>query len=197
MGTDFMDLGGALTKILNEYPTATTQPFTGNALAAFIRRDFPELIRNTAQIPDEYEIVGSAGQSRWVKSPWAAILDPTITDSAQRGYYFVYLFREDFTGCYLSFNQGVTDVRDIYGASVKAALRTRAIDFRSRPPNIPDQFSASQIDLRPSAQSNYAADYEAGNILAKFYDPSDMPADSILAQDLQSCSSPENGAKCL
>jgi hypothetical protein len=46
MGTDFMDLGGALTKILNEYPTATTQPFTGKALAAFIRRDFPELIRH-------------------------------------------------------------------------------------------------------------------------------------------------------
>lgn len=131
-----------------------------------------------------------------MKSPWAAILDPAITDSAERGYYFVYLFREDSREL-SSFNQGVTDVRDIYGASVKVALRTCAIDFRSRLPNIPDQFSASQIDLRPSAQSSYAADYETGNILAKFYDPSDMPADTILAQDLQSCSSPENGARCL
>jgi 5-methylcytosine-specific restriction enzyme A len=125
-----MELGSALTKILNEYPTATTQSFGRNDLASFIR--------------------------------------------------------EDFTGCYLSLNQGVTDVRDIYGASVKGALRTRAVDFRSRLSDIPERFSASPIDLRPSDQSNYAADYEAGNIFATFYADSEMPSDSILAQDLQS-----------
>jgi len=54
----------------------------------------------------DYLVKGSAGQSQWAASPWVAILDPLITDSAQRGYYPVYLFREDFTGFYLSLNQG-------------------------------------------------------------------------------------------
>jgi 5-methylcytosine-specific restriction enzyme A len=96
-----------------------------------------------AQIPDGYVIDGSAGQGQWARSPWVAMLDPLVSDSAQRGYYVVYLFREDFTGFYLSLNQGVTDVREIYGAKVKNALKTRAVDFRSRLLDIPTTF----IDL--------------------------------------------------
>jgi 5-methylcytosine-specific restriction enzyme A len=38
--------------------------------------------------------------------------------------------------------------------------------------------------LQPSSASNYSADYQAGNILAKFYDASNVPADSVLAEDL-------------
>jgi 5-methylcytosine-specific restriction protein A len=143
------------------------------------------MLREVAQIPDEFSIDGSAGQGQWARSPWFAILDPLVSDSAQGGYYVVYLFREDFTGFYLSLNQGVTDVRKIYGTAVKNALKARAIDFRSRLAQIPPRFGALEIDLRPSSPSNYSADYEAGNILATFYDSAGLPPDAVLAEDLQ------------
>ena len=41
---------------------------------------------------------GSAGQGNWAVGPWVAIFDARVTDSAQNGYYPVYLFREDMRG---------------------------------------------------------------------------------------------------
>jgi 5-methylcytosine-specific restriction protein A len=180
-----MQLSEAFKTILNEYPLAMTQSFPANPLAAFVRKGLPELISEIAQISSDYLIEGSAGQGQWARSPWVAILDPLVSDSAQRGYYVVYLFREDFTGFYLSLNQGVTDVRRIYGSAVKNALKTRAVDFRSRLGEIPAAFSAGQIDLRPSSQSNYSADYEVGNIVAKFYELTTLATDAVLIEDLR------------
>lgn len=180
-----MELREALSKILTEYRAASGEAFSGHPLANFIRREVPKLLRERAQIPDEYAIEGSAGQGEWARSPWIAILDPLVSDSAQRGYYAVYLFREDLTGVYLSLNQGVTDIRRIYGSNVKSALKARAIDYRSR---IADSVSRSElleIDLRPSAQGNYSADYEAGNIFASFYASAAMSTDSEIAEDLR------------
>ncbi len=181
-----MQLNEALTRILIEYSTAMRQPFSGNVLAGVIRKTVPDLIRECAQIPEEYAIEGSAGHGRWARSPWVAILDPLVSDSAQSGYYVVYLYREDLSGLYLSLNQGVTDVRKIYGSTVKNALKTRAVDFRSKLGEIPGKFRALQIDLRPSSPSNYSADYEAGNIIATFYDRANMPTERVLIEDLHS-----------
>jgi 5-methylcytosine-specific restriction protein A len=64
-------------------------------------------------------------------------------------------------------------------------LKTRASDFRSRLSGIPTGFGALEIDLRPSSASNYSADYEAGNIVAKFYDAADLPPDLLFAEDLR------------
>jgi 5-methylcytosine-specific restriction protein A len=142
------------------------------------------LIRQIAQVPGEFLIEGSAGQGQWARSPWIAILDPLVSDSAQRGYYIVFLYREDFSGFYLSLNQGVTDVRRIYGAAVKGALKTRARDLRSRLGVILNRFSEVEMDLRPASQANFSADYEAGNILSRFYPSEKVPDDSVLIEDL-------------
>ena len=98
----------------------------------------------------DYIVEGSAGQGQWTRCPWVAVFDPVVTDSAQRGYYPVYLFREDFTGVYLSLNQGVTDVREQYKSRVKDALRTRAADYRARLGDVGAIFPLQEIDLRPS-----------------------------------------------
>jgi 5-methylcytosine-specific restriction protein A len=165
---------------------AIGQPFAGHALAGFIREEIPRLIRKIAGISSDYIIKGSAGQGQWAQSPWVAVLDPLVSKSAQEGYYVVYLFREDFTGLYLSLNQGVTDVRNIYGSAAKDALKTRAHDFRARLGKTPSRFENLGIDLRPSSRSNYSADYEAGNILATFCDGGNLPADGLLIEDFHS-----------
>jgi 5-methylcytosine-specific restriction protein A len=178
-------LTDALKKILNEYPRALSETFKRHPLAAFLRKDLPESIRRIAEIPAEFEIEGSAGQGQWTRCPWIAVLDPLVTDTAQKGYYVVYLFREDFSGFYLSLNQVVTDVRKIYKTDAKSALRARASDFRARLPKERGCMTLETIDLRPSSSSNYSADYEAGNILSVFYDASETLSESALVDDLR------------
>lgn len=180
-----MLLTEAFIKILSEYPSAIREKFKGHKLAGFLRNDLPNLIGRVGEIPSGYEIDGSAGQGQWTRCPWVAILDSLVTDTAQKGYYVVYLFREDFSGFYLSLNQGVTDVRRIYKGDVKSALRARALDFRARLPRETGRVSLESIDLRPSSSSNYSADYQAGNILSVFYDASETRSESAFVEDLR------------
>jgi len=185
-----MALKEAIQRILTDYPTAKTKDFAGNELADFLRRDFPETVRKViAGISEangtDYIVQGSAGQGQWVRCPWVAIFDPVVTESAERGYYPVYLFREDFTGLYFSLNQGVTDVREQYKAKVKDALRTRAADYRTRLGKDVLPFTNEEVDLRPSSATNYSADYEAGNIVGNFYPANSVPDEQSLVEDMR------------
>jgi len=185
-----MALKEAIQRILVEYPAAKHEAFKGHQLGDFLRHEFPEMLRTiigeiSGADGTDYIVKGSAGQSQWVFCPWLAIFDPIVTDSAERGYYPVYLFREDFTGLYFSLNQGVTDVREQYKARVKDALRTRAADYRSRLGNSHQPFIDKALDLRPTSSTNFSADYEAGNIVAKFYPSDSIPDDHSLKEDVR------------
>ena len=185
-----MALREAIERVLADYPTARGELFKGHKLAEFLRHDLPNALRlliTDVYAADGFDFIveGSAGQGRWVFCPWVAIFDPIVTDSAERGFYPVYLFREDFTGLYFTLNQGVTDVREQYKARVKEALKTRAADFRTRLGSDTGPFTKDPIDLRPSSSTSYSADYEAGNIVAKFYDASTLPDEEVLKNDLR------------
>jgi 5-methylcytosine-specific restriction enzyme A len=184
-----MPLRTALSKVLAEYQAATGTEFKGNPLAQFLRHELPDTliasIENSTAADDNWILEGSAGQGQWTRCPWVAIFDPEVTRSAQRGYYPVYLFREDLTGVYLSLNQGVTDVREQYKSRAKDALRTRAADYRARLGKDGSTFPLGEIDLQPSQNSSYAADYEAGNIVAVFYSANSLPSEEVLTTDLK------------
>ena len=108
--------------------------------------------------------------------PWTGVFNKKITDSAQRGYYIVYLFREDMKGVYLSLNQGMTDIKNqtSNNEETKNILRSRASNFRNRlSENLFGEF-LEEIDLGIVNSPN-APYYEAGNILAKYYSLDDLP----------------------
>jgi 5-methylcytosine-specific restriction protein A len=175
--------------VLNRYRLATQDRFRGNEIAELLTRSFPDEIRSTISSANEeagidYIVKGSAGKGQWNHCPWVAIFDPIFPVSPQRGYYPVYLFREDMRGVYLSLNQGVTDVREQYKSKRKAALRARAADYRSRLGTSTNGFSDIQIDLAPASRGSLSADYEAGNIVAKYYAAEDLPDEKSLRVDL-------------
>ena len=180
-----MGLRDDLTRVLAEYPHARRQPFAKNPLASFIRTDLPRALANFSTDPKRYKWAGSAGLGQWARAPWVAAFDVLVTNSAQEGYYPVYLFREDSTGVYLSLNQGVTTVKEQYKANAKTSLRTRAADFRSRLGEVTKNFPDLAIDLRPSAQTNDSAFYEAGNICSIFYPANSIPPEAELIRDFQ------------
>jgi 5-methylcytosine-specific restriction protein A len=184
-----MGLRKVLDDVLYLYPLAIQDGFRGNEIAEFLRRRIPEEIHSiiSTGIPNaeiEYAVEGSAGKGQWNHCPWVAIFDPIVTDSAERGYYPVYLFREDMKGVYFSLNQGVTDVREQYKSKRKAALRARAADYRSRLGNTAKAFQDIEIDLASMSRASLSADYEAGNIVAKYYAADSLPDEQSLQADL-------------
>lgn len=172
-----------LTRILTDYPTARRSPLEKHSLAIFIREAPPRELMPLAKEPERYKVEGSPGQGNWAKVPWISVFDLLVTDSAQRGYYPVYLFRSDMLGVYLSLNQGVTNVRKLYGRKARSVLRSRAQEFRAALGTGAPRFDVVDIDLA-LPKSDTASYYEDGNIAAVYYDRANIPPDTQLVSDL-------------
>lgn len=84
----------ALNTIMQQYPIAKEEPFAGHKLAEFIRHKLPEIFKT--QFPRDSDLIwaSSPGIGQWADAPWIAVFDPLITDTAQQGYYPVYLFNK-------------------------------------------------------------------------------------------------------
>ncbi|MDN3525977.1 DUF3578 domain-containing protein [Halomonas sabkhae] len=180
-----MSLNAALNIFLEEYPKAKTQPLQGNSVAEFIRTEIPQAIHQVIGENDRYLVHGSPGKGNWATVPWAAIYDRFITESAQSGFYIVYLVTEDFSGIYISLNQGVTAIRRLYGSQRKYALRTRASDYAARIGKVDADIELGPIDLKASKGSSLSADYQQGSICARYYERGAIPGDVELGNDLQ------------
>jgi 5-methylcytosine-specific restriction enzyme A len=129
-------------------------------------------------------VEGSPGKGRWAGVPWAAIFDRFVTETAQDGYYIVYLVREDSTGVYLSLNQGVTTISKQYRADARKALRTRADDYLARIGTLDRDLIRGPIDLAVCNTTGLGAFYEDGAICSKYYERGLLPGDAALAADL-------------
>lgn len=95
-----MSLNTAINLFLEEYPKAIEQRFAGHPVADFIRNDAPSTIKEVLASNERYVVHGSPGQGNWAKVPWLAIYDRFVTESAQDGFYLVYLVKEDFSGVF-------------------------------------------------------------------------------------------------
>lgn len=180
-----MSLYAALSLFLEEYPKAIKRPFAGDAVAEFIRRDVAETLGEIVGSNPRYVVHGSPGQGNWAKVPWVAVYDRFVTESAQDGYYVVYLVKEDFSGVYISLNQGVTAAKKQYGAEAKAALRVRASDFLARLGPLYSGLHDGPIDLASTRGANLSAYYQAGAICSKYYSGDALPSDEVLNADLR------------
>ena len=102
-----------LELIAETYLEAKSQGFSGNAVADFIRNEFVDSIRQELGDTEGSLIIdSSAGKGRWADTPWLAFFDPIVTESAQSGYYVVILFGANMDRVVLSFNQGITELRN-------------------------------------------------------------------------------------
>ncbi len=172
--------------ILSDYPEAYGKEFANNPLAKLIRETLPEAIRKVIPENDRYIIKGSAGAGNWTATPWVAIFDILVTDTAQSGYYPVYLFRDDMSGFYLSLNQGVTEIEKKYKRDAIQVLKLTAEDYRAQLGVIPQNFGNFKIELKKlrTTNSKFPKLYEAGNILAKYYSSFRIPSEEELHTDL-------------
>lgn len=179
-----MSLNAALSLFIEEYGRAKKSAFAGNAVAEFIRKELPTAIRQAIGPDERYLVDGSPGQGVWAGVPWTAVFDRFVTDSAQDGYYLVYLLSEDLSGLYLSLNQGITSIRAQYGAGAKEALRVRSSDFLARLGRVTDGLLLGPIDLAVTSSASLGAYYEQGAICSVHYPCPGLPNDEVLRADL-------------
>jgi 5-methylcytosine-specific restriction enzyme A len=177
-----MSIHAALSLLLEEYGLARSQTFAKNAMADMLRVDIPKEIAEAVADDARYEVDGSPGKGNWADVPWVAVLDRFVTETAQQGYYLVYLANEDCSGVYLSLNQGVTTVRQQYGVSTKKALATRAKDFLARLGTLAKGLNCGPIDL--GVKKGLGADYQQGSICSIFYPRGSLPGEEVLKADL-------------
>ncbi|WP_200255903.1 MrcB family domain-containing protein [Halorhodospira neutriphila] len=130
-------------------------------------------------------VTWSVGRGNWARVPWLTFLDERETNTTQHGVYVVYLFREDMTGVYLTFNQGVTDLQRQHGTpEARSVLRSRAKQLAGLLPASASGFrTEGAIDLR--TRGNLGRAYEHSTIAYRLYEVGELPEDDTLFADLE------------
>jgi hypothetical protein len=184
-------IADALQFVLEDYRSAReSEQFGSNTeiwqtcqrLKEVLQTSPPVLGRPTLQV------TWSVGQGNWARVPWIAFLDSRETDSTRHGVYCVYLFREDMSGVYLTFNQGVTRPKEEYGGARggRRYVKENAERVRS---SVSDQLQVAgfqlddTVDLR--ATGDLGRDYEHSTIAHRLYSRDHIPEDEDLLRDLE------------
>lgn len=183
------DITENLEAILAGYAKArASQPFSRESEMYQLFRRTETAFAKCQPVRDRpnLNVKASPGQGNWAAVPWISFLDSRETTTTQRGVYCVYLFREDMSGVYLTFNQGVTDPTKKEGwAAAEQSLRGTAAKVRQDFPQLSDHgFKLSDdIDLR--TRGVLGGSYEVSTIAHKFYPSGAVPSEEELLSDLE------------
>lgn len=177
-----MSLSLLLTQFAGNYATAITEPYSGHWLGTLVRSDLRDAVLATAGT--SFIAKGSVGNGRWANVPWLGIFHPLETNTAQSGFYVVYLLNPTERKIYLSLNQGVTEARN--ETKTKSAsldlLRTRAKILRNRIESVPSEISEIEINL--GFAEGLGAEYEAAHVLGTSYNCAELANASRVDRDL-------------
>lgn len=177
------DLRSALLRILRDYPDARYEPFKGHPLASFVRTDARQATFNALDAPAPTIVTrASPGRSAWATVPWIAVFDTTVTRSATRGFYVVYLFSADMRRLYLSLIVGTVSIRQRHGDGATDVLRDRAWLLAQRAEELGYPLPRAPIDL--ASDAGLPRDYEAAHAAGYAYEADALPAADALTADL-------------
>jgi 5-methylcytosine-specific restriction protein A len=171
-----------LQAILDDLAEARTEPLKGHALAYRIAHSWREAVEEVVA-DKSYLVTGSPGKGQWAHTVWLAVFDRMVTETAQQGYYLVYLIPSDGARAFLSLNQGTEEIySQVGGRHYRQVLEDTAARDR-------DLLEGEEIyellegPLDLGATSRLTRGYESGNIFAVEYG-SILPPEPELEADL-------------
>ena len=178
---------GDLEQFMTMYPERRSRPFATDQQLWSVVSSLQQRLKTLPSIVarQSLRVTWSVGQGNWARVPWVAFIDARITDTTQSGVYCALLFREDMSGVYLTFNQGVTEPKRAHGAtSALQLLREKATALRVRCGElVSDGFRLdSEIDLR--TEGTLGRDYEAATIAYKLYERGELPSNDEIVHDI-------------
>ena len=173
-----------IVQFVHECPEAKSQVFANNPFGTFVRSEIPEALYETGLVDREkYLITASVGAGNWAMIPWICIFDRSITTSATKGVYIVYLLSKDSRRLYLTFNQGCTEIRNQHSKRETIEIMHQTAEkIRSMVSN--QGFTAScDIDLGMGL-TELGVLYREGTIFYKEYNAEAIPEKEELLDDL-------------
>lgn len=173
-----------LITFCRDYPSIVNEPFSKHEVGDLIRNDLPKQMLEVANLsPDEYKAYGSIGIGAWAKTPWIAFMLRNITESAQKGFYVTYLFKNNGKGFYLSLNQGFVYFHEKYNNEAKEKIQEVTDFLKNELRTINLRLNLEEIDLE--IDSALASSYEKGHIIGKYYDIENMPDEESFINDFR------------
>lgn len=128
-------------------------------------------------------VSASIGQGNKTSYPWLAVLDTRITNSVLKGYYIVYLFSDDMSELYLTFNQGSTkQSKDEVNQNREKVFSAIQNIFGFQKGELPPG-SLTKIKAGSAAKNGKA--YEKTNLFYKRYNIESLPHEEDLIDDLK------------
>ena len=108
-----MSLSEILVETASQYNSYRKKPKVDSSHPTYqlVVKHFPDELERLAGGGGKYIYKGSTGQGNITLAPWVAIFDPRVTESAQGGYYVVFLFSTDLLRVTLSLALGVTELQ--------------------------------------------------------------------------------------
>ncbi|WP_420546834.1 MrcB family domain-containing protein [Curvivirga sp.] len=179
-----MSLRASLKHVTENYQNAIKEVFTGHDLANFVRHDLRYALQEALGNSPAYKVASGAGNSSWATIPWLAVLDPTITTSALRGYYIVYLISDDGKTIYLSLNQGATSIYKEFGeARGRIVLKSRASMMREKVSEY--VLALNDYEVEFFSKLRLPKGYVAGHVAGIKYYVDSLPNEKQLLLDLE------------
>lgn len=178
-----MELSEYLYSLTNEYHLRSTEGFSSNPFGNFVRNDLANAFRE--KVPPHFKVKASVGQGVWTAIPWVGIFHPLETDTAQKGFYVVYLVNPLDKSISLSLNQGVKAVEvDVgTGHAARAELKRRANILIGRTGKLAKPFTTAPIVL--GSQTGPGLAYEAGHAFGCTYTQIELSNSFKVEHDLQ------------
>src|SRR5206468_223032 len=142
-----------IERFMAMYPDCRSRPFATDQEIWEVITSLQDRLKTLAAVAARptLRVDWSVGQGDLARGAWVAFIDTRITDTTQRGIYGAFLFREDMSGVYLTFNQGVTEPKKTHGATAGLQLlRENAAALRGQCGEL-EQFGFRldpEIDLR-------------------------------------------------
>ena len=183
--TEFREKNNLGTKDSEYKKNKKSLKVSKNQTVEILLKKLPEeFFSRAALLDNEYKIEGSVGKGEISEIPWICVFDKDITESAQTGFYIVYLFRADLSGFYISLNQGWTQYEKAFKPKSSAKLEIeKAAKKLKKTLRTVSGFTFEKIDLK--GNSDLAIGYELGNICSKYYGLNELPNSTSLINDLQ------------
>jgi 5-methylcytosine-specific restriction protein A len=178
-----MPIRDELAITLSAVAVARSEPLRDHPAAAQIKGSLAATIEAVVDDPT-YKVEGSPGKGNWAETVWVSVFDRLVTETAQDGFYVVYVIRSDGVGAYLSLNQGTTAILNQAGRSnyLKVLANTAARDVGLLAGEDTVGLVTGPIDL--DGTTALTRGYEAGNILGVFYAADRLPSEADLETDL-------------
>ncbi len=181
-------LADLLNRVLSEYTEAKRNPMKGHPLVNE-RSDMEAAIQGLPEVASRKTLRAklSFGVGNWSGVPWLSFLDERETKSTQEGVYPVFLFRQDMGAVYLTFNQGVTQVKKAYGAGnrLRDVLRARKEVLRPYCQALEVRGFDLDDDIDLGAKGGLGQDYEQSTVAYKRYARGQLPSEEELRADLE------------